>query len=140
MYGAHFDRNLHSMMPFSFTLLLRLKRAGVCPMAFLSGVPLLLPVGTVNCVQTLKAKEAREKANHEPCRMPLNGLKAKEAREKANHELCRMPLNGLKAKEAREKAASMEALVRSQKRSLDPMRAAMYGALPPCTMDSAIKP
>jgi hypothetical protein len=51
----------HLRMPLSFTpLLLRLKLLRACePMAFLSGVHYLLPVGTVNCIQTLKASGAR---------------------------------------------------------------------------------
>jgi hypothetical protein len=35
---AFFDRHLHSRMSIGFHALLRLKRAGVWPMAFLSGV------------------------------------------------------------------------------------------------------
>jgi hypothetical protein len=54
-YGARFfNRILHSRMPLDPTCV-RLKRCHACdPMAFLSGVYCLLPVGTVNSVQTLK--------------------------------------------------------------------------------------
>jgi hypothetical protein len=51
---AFSDRNPHSRMPLD-PAHVHLKRTRVCPMAFLSGVHSRLPVGTVNCVQTLKA-------------------------------------------------------------------------------------
>jgi hypothetical protein len=53
------DRGLQSMMPLSFTPMLRLKR---CHARATNGIPLecplLLPVDTVNCIQTMKAHKA----------------------------------------------------------------------------------
>jgi hypothetical protein len=51
---AFLDGKFHSWMPLSFTPLLRLKRCHACDQWHSSRCSLLLPVGTVNCVQTLK--------------------------------------------------------------------------------------
>jgi hypothetical protein len=55
---AFFDRTLHSRMPLVPTPA-RLKRCHACDQWHSSRVSTILPVHTVNCVQTLKAKPVR---------------------------------------------------------------------------------
>jgi hypothetical protein len=70
----------------------------VCPMAFLSGVHYLLPVGTVNCVPTLKATTTLTATLTltltltltQPCKLrPNTEGNLLECKYTTDHELCR---------------------------------------------------